>query len=331
MRKAFKFLTLWFIVFSLVVGCTLQTNPSPTLPPFPTPNQTMTALFSTALPTLALTKAASATPTTPPLAKPVTQPTSTLSPTSPVFQVTATPAASATSQPTQVTPPAPTATLDLSYRAGTSASAKFLATTPIIDGDWNDLPAKEYPAEIVVFGASNWKNPDQLSASYRIGWDAKNLYLGVKVHDNVYVQNATGPDLFKGDSLDILIDTNVPSDYFVQKDSPDDFQFGISPGKPDVRGTKEAYRWLPANLAGSLNGVVIASQRNETVKITRYEVAIPWSTLEVKPKSGQHFGFVLSVSDNDNPSQNVQQIMVSNVKTRVMTDPTTWGNLTLAP
>jgi hypothetical protein len=79
------------------------------------------------------------------------------------------------------------------------------------------------------------------------------------------------------------------------------------------------------------SGVVIAAQRNETEQVTRYEVAIPWSVFEVKPKSGQHFGFVLSVSDNDNLSQNVQQKMVSNVKTRILTDPTTWGDLTLAP
>jgi hypothetical protein len=331
MRKVFKFLPFWLSVLILVVGCTLQTNPVPTLPPFPTPNRTMTALFSTPLPSPALTRPAAATPTPTQLATAVTQPTATISPTNPVIQVTATEQATATSQPTQTSPPAPTATADLSHRAGTSTSAKLLATRPVIDGDWNDLPAKEYPAEIVVFGASNWKSRDDLSASFRIGWDAANLYLGVKVHDDVYAQNATGADLFKGDSLEILLDTNVPSDYYVHKDSPDDFQLGISPGKPDVMGTKEAYRWLPASIAGSRSGVVIASQRNQTEHVTRYEVAIPWSVFEVIPKSGQHFGFVLSVSDNDNISQNVQQKMVSNVKTRILTDPTTWGDLTLAP
>ncbi len=77
--------------------------------------------------------------------------------------------------------------------------------------------------------------------------------------------------------------------------------------------------------------MVIASQRNEAEQITRYEVAIPWTVFEVKPKSGQHFGFVLSISDNDNASANAQQTMVSNVKTRILVDPTTWGDLTLAP
>lgn len=333
MRKAYKFLALLLIIFSLVAGCTLQTNPAPTLPPFPTPNRTMTALFATPLPTIALTQpVAVVTATSTQQAVPTTQPTRSQSPTSPAAQATATIAPSATRQPTQpVTQAAPTATLDLSQRGGTSTSAKLLATKPTIDGDWNDLPAKEYPAEIVVYGMNSWQSRDDLSASFRIGWDANNLYLGVKVHDDVYVQNATGADLFKGDSIEVLLDTDVASDYFVKKVSPDDFQLGISPGKTSVSGAKQAYRWMPTNIDGSISSVVIASQRNEAEQITRYEVAIPWTVFEVKPKSGQHFGFVLSISDNDNSSANVQQTMVSNIKTRILVDPTTWGDLTLAP
>jgi hypothetical protein len=295
----------------------------------------MTALFSTPLPTIALTKPAASTPSA------VTAVPTNALPTVQVGQASATPAGSPTSapsatkqpsaQPTSASPTETSTPVDLSQRSGTSVSAKLLAKAPTIDGDWNDLPAKEYPAEIVVFGASNWKNSEDLSASFRLGWDANNLYLGVKVHDDVYAQNASGEDLFKGDSIELLLDTDVAADYYVEDLSPDDFQLGISPGKPDVNGAKSAYRWLPTNLAGSRSNVVIASSRNESEQITRYEVAIPWSNFEVKPKSGQHFGFVLSVSDNDNPTQNLQQTMVSNVKTRILVDPTTWGDLTLAP
>lgn len=328
MRKILKHLPLWLSAFLLVVGCTLQTNPVPTLPPFPTPNRTMTALFSTPLPTIALTKPAASLPTSSQPAVATAQPTAAASPT---IAASATTAPQPTAQAATSSPSETSAPVDLSQRTGTSVSAKLLATPPKIDGDWSDLPPKEYPADFVVYGASNWKNSEDLSASFRIGWDANNLYIGVKVHDDVYVQNASGADLFKGDSIEILLDTNVAGDYYYDSLSPDDFQLGISPGRPDVNGTKEAYRWLPANLAGTRSNVVIASSRSETEKITRYEVAIPWSTFEVTPKSGQHFGFAFSVSDNDNPSQNLQQTLVSNVKSRILTDPTTWGDLTLAP
>ncbi|MDO8969465.1 MAG: sugar-binding protein, partial [Saprospiraceae bacterium] len=207
--------------------------------------------------------------------------------------------------------------------------ASYLSTKPIIDGDWNDLVNKEYPAEIVVYGSTTWKGRDDLGASFRIAWDAINLYIADKVRDDQYVQNATGEDIFKGDSIEILLDTKIADDYYYTKLSPDDFQLGITPGRPNTIGTKEAYLWLPTNIAGARSQVNIAAIRNETEGITRIEAAIPWSIFEITPEAGTHFGFALSVSDNDLSSQNVQQKMVSNVKTRVLTDPTTWGDLTL--
>jgi hypothetical protein len=61
------------------------------------------------------------------------------------------------------------------------------------------------------------------------------------------------------------------------------------------------------------------------------EAAIPWAQLGVIPATGQHFGFTFSVSDNDTPATTVQETMVSNVATRHLTNPTTWGDLTLGP
>jgi hypothetical protein len=59
------------------------------------------------------------------------------------------------------------------------------------------------------------------------------------------------------------------------------------------------------------------------------ELAIPWSTFSVNPYAGQHFGFAFSVSDNDLGGQSVQQSLISNVSTRMLTHPMTWGDLTL--
>jgi len=311
-----------------LVGCNLPTGGNPVEPTFPVPNQTMTALFSTPLPTLVMTQQPGVVTATPSVSSATSAPTlQATTPVEPAPTNTQAPQATATPKPTQALP---SATPDLSHRTVTSVTAAYMSTPPVIDGDWNDLPAKEYPAEIVVFGAANWSGRDDLAASFKIGWDASYLYLGVKVRDDVFVQNATGQDLFKGDSLEVLMDTNVPGDFYYNVDSADDFQLGISPGDQAASGAPEAYLWLPATVAGSrTSSVKIAFNRSDADGITRYEVAIPWSLYAIQPRSGDHYGFALSASDNDNPSKNVQQSMVSNVKTRVLTDPTTWGDLTL--
>jgi hypothetical protein len=316
-----------FLLIFALTACNMPV--SQTQAPFPVPNQTMTALFATALPTIAVTAK-------PGLPSPTPRPTILLPTLTPqVIFNTPTAEVIPTEVPPTATVEAPTPTdaptavvVDLSRRTVTSVTAARLTTKPVIDGDWNDLPDKETPAEILVYG-TGWKGRDDLGASFRIGWDATNLYVAVKIRDDVYVQNATGENIFKGDSIEILMDTKVSDDYFYNKLSPDDYQLGITPGRPDVNGTKEAYLWLPTTIAGSRSQVSIASTRSSADGITRIEAAIPWSVFGVTPKAGMHLGFVLSVSDNDDPSKNVQQKMVSNVKTRVLTDPTTWGDLTL--
>jgi hypothetical protein len=61
----------------------------------------------------------------------------------------------------------------------------------------------------------------------------------------------------------------------------------------------------------------------------RLEAAIPWSVLGITPANGMHLGFAVSVSDNDKADENLQQSMISSTPNRVLTDPTTWGDLTL--
>ena len=208
-------------------------------------------------------------------------------------------------------------------------AANYLNTPPTLDGDWSEWKdiTQEYPANNVTYGRSNWTGEDDLAGSFHVGWDTTYLYVAVKVRDDQYVQNASGENIYKGDSLEILLDSKLRDDYYYSQLSPDDFQLGISPGRPDVNGTREAYLWFPTSVAGSKSGVKIAARSENGVY--RVEAAIPWSLFETTPSVGAHYGFVLSVSDNDNPNENVQQTLVSNAAGRVLTDPTTWGDLEL--
>lgn len=244
------------------------------------------------------------------------------------------PTATKTKKPTRTPTKKPALTrtaTSVPQREGPLVKAAYF--TPKLDGVWDEWTNKAYPAKSVTYGKKNWSGADDLEASFRVGWDADYLYIAAKVIDDTYAQNASGKDLYKGDSLELLIDTNLYGDFRSSELSDDDYQLGISPGKPDVvEGKREAYLWYPSSVAGGRSLVKIAAVKGKDEDgrpIYRVEAAVPWSLLGVTPKAGARYGFAFSVSDNDNTSENVQQSLVSNDAYRVLTDPTTWGELVL--
>jgi len=290
------------------------------VPVTPSGNATLTALFhllETKQPTTTSTVQQAATnipaQDESPSATPEPVPTQTSVPTS-TFTATA----------------MPTPTVSFSgpgMRTGTSIAAVYLDDPPNINGDLGDWDLGLYPASAVVYGAENRKNDADLSSTVVIGWNETYLYIGARVKDDKYVQNATGENIFKGDSVEILLDTNVGSDFYLNQLSIDDYQLGVSPGNPKKGKNPEAYLWFPKNIAGNRSKVLIGVLG--TANGYHIELAIPWSVFNVSPYIGQHFGFAFSVSDNDTPGTTEQQSMISNVVTRLLTSPMTWGDLTL--
>lgn len=192
---------------------------------------------------------------------------------------------------------------------------------------FDDWDLERYTISNVVFGANRWSGADDLSARVMLGWDDHNFYIAARVVDDVYVQGASEEDLFKGDSLEILIDTRVSRDYHQASLSSDDYQLGISPGQPTPGTDTEAYLWYPTSREGSQVKVKIGV--TSTDNGYRIEVRIPWEIFGITPDIGDHYGFAISVSDNDRSGQNVQQSMISSAANRVLTDPRTWGDLVL--
>ena len=253
--KIFKAALILFTIMALA-ACTLpgpQPGPDTTSP---TPNLTMTALFSTPLPTQAgqATATLPAVITATPLATSA-HPANTATARPAAATATAVPPTATAVPPTKTSLP-PTATLDVSHRPGTSVEAASMKA-PTLDGGWTDFPVHDYAIPFAVYGKGNWKNTEDLSASYRIGWDKTNLYIAAKVRDDIYAQNASGADLFKGDSLELLLDTNISGDFFVQQTNSDDYQLGISFGRPDVNGTHDVWLWQPTNVAGARSQVKV--------------------------------------------------------------------------
>ncbi len=315
MTKRYQIILALIVLAMGILACNLPGQQATQTPSEPTPNQTMTALF--AIVTQAL-------PTLPP---PV--PTATSEGHTVASATTAPPTQTVTLAPTLTLAPLVTATkaATAELRTAGKASASFLSTAPTLDGVWDEWKTTAFPARSVVYGSGEHDGKEDLEGSYRIGWDNTYLYLAVKVIDDKYVQNASGTDIFKGDSIELLLDTDLEGDLNSTSLSGDDYQLVISPGKPDPDDPKEVYLYYPSNVAGERPQVKVASMGGDG--LYRVEIAIPWSMYGITPASGQRYGFAVSVSDNDNESSNVQQSMVSNISSRALTDPTTWALLTL--
>ena len=191
----------------------------------PTPDLTLTALFLPLVSTATPPPQASATPTEAASPTPTEAPTNTPEP------------------PT----PTPTITATLPSRPGPQSNAWLLASPPVMDGNWGDWVqnATQYGVDYVVFGKSNWEGTSDLSASYALGWDFNNFYIGVKVHDDKYVQNASGSEMWQGDGVELQLDTNLFGDFYVNTMNIDDFQMGFSPGLGSIGGAPEATLYMP--------------------------------------------------------------------------------------
>ncbi len=344
MSGTFKRVMGIIIIAMVLLSCNLSTAAEPVVPTVvevssPTPEHTPTdALPPTFPPPIALPTETSIPPTETSTDVPTATSTSTIEiatvtltntvipfdpnstptppPTIPAAYSFVTQQASFTRTPTALPP---------STRSDSVVTA--IQFTPMMDGDWSDWPNAESPAGYVVFGLSNWKNSADLNSSFKAAYDGNYLYIAVKIVDDVYSQISTGYNLYLGDSLEVLMDTNYDGDFYTKNLSPDDYQIGISPGKKVIEGEKEAYLYYPATIRGSLSQVLIASRSIDN----GYEVeaAIPWSVFNVQPYSGMHFGFAVSVSDDDNPGKAAQDSMVSSARNRRFLNPTTWGDLIL--
>ena len=327
------------IVLVVLTGCTLPGFSTPTPFSFPTPDKTMTALFepTQAAPATSASDSSSGsdgdqateTPKEVPTNTPEPEETTEVEPTNtPDLTVTA---------PTEVSYVGP------AVRSGPSIKAEYM-TLAVMDGNltgWE--PPIQKVINKVVFGADKWTNEQDASGTVVAGWDEKYLYLGVRVKDKNYVQEATKEKIYLGDSIEILFDRYVSADYYLQAMTADDYQIGISPGKGGILictitngkvavtcdpKPPEAYMWFPKTDAGVKDEIKIGVIGNEDGY--NIEFKIPWKLLGVtKPAAGDHYGFAISINDNDKDGTQTQQTVVSNVATRYYSDPTTWGDLYL--
>lgn len=239
---------------------------------------------------------------------------------------TETPDAESTEAPADVSEEVPYASTPAVAVDG-GVEAYYLDDAPVIDADLTDWDAEMYSMPYVVYGSEYYANEADLSGQFKVGWDSTYLYLGVVVFDTRYTQTSTGNLLYLGDSLEILLDTDLTGDETVEELNGDDYQIGISAGNLHDVVIPEAFMWYPSSRMASLTTVEIAGALIENGWVV--EVAIPWSEVGVTPADSMTFGFLLSISDNDMQYTNAQQSVVSFSEGRELQNPTSWSELLL--
>ena len=193
---------------------------------------------------------------------------------------------------------------------------------------WEGFPA--YFSGHRVYAHPSWDGSEDLRAYWRLGWGNDYLYVFVLVLDDVHVQTQTGNQIFRGDSLEIQIDTNRAAklDYA----TPAIFQIALSPGNfADI--PPSAFRFQGNNqrqIRDAPGHAIIVNARQAENGYTLI-AAIPWRDLNVTPYAGLVLGATLNANDNDTPGTAVQEVMMSNVPGRALYNPSTWGTLTLRP
>lgn len=214
---------------------------------------------------------------------------------------------------------------------GNVALAQRVARPPAIDGDlgeWADGPVVE--SRYVVYTEAGWDGTVDVAARWRLAWDDDALYLGVAVEDDAHVQMQADTDLFKGDSVEIQLDTGRVDGRPPSLDA-DTYQCILSPG--DFEKLAPAWQCFRGNDRGEMKPVAADSARLAARPSGAgyvIEASVGWRDLGVAAEAGRTFGAAFSVTDTDTPGARAQEVFLSNVAARRWSDPTTWGILRLA-
>ena len=175
-----------------------------------------------------------------------------------------------------------------------------------IDGDledWNMVPDKIIlnGKDHVTYGTDKWKDKTDLSATVQLAWRPEALWMAATVTDDIFRQTQRGMNLWKGDHIELYLDTAPDTDPAQKNFGDRQFLVALSPGNFNRTGDAltdikpEIYVFLPAGT--SAEGSQIAARRTPNGYII--EAAIPWKIFNFKPQTGLPLALEAAVSDTD--------------------------------
>ncbi|AEE97260.1 OmpL47-type beta-barrel domain-containing protein [Mahella australiensis] len=187
--------------------------------------------------------------------------------------------------------------------------------------EWNDAMSFTLDKAWQVKGMSDWGGPNDLSAKGYIKWDTDYLYIGVSVIDNIHYNIYPPSQNWAGDSIQFSIDPGRAQGPGILPHTENNIALRSDTGTVTITGGFGA--------AGLTNSI-IKVMRNDSSKVTSYEMAISWSDIlptGMTPKSGTDLGFSLLVNDNDETGRRGWIEYMSGIG--ASKDPTLYGDLIL--
>lgn len=176
--------------------------------------------------------------------------------------------------------------------------------------------------ENVVYGRDNWKGADDLSAKAYLGYDKANIYLYAEVRDDRHVFWDSASDMWKGDHLEMWL--NSPGSELV-------LQLGFQPG--DFNAEKpSAYIWHPKKLDKNVREHLIKKIELAATKIDggyALEAKIPATVFgRVSLEKGLELRLAVNAGDTDD-KENLHKVLMSSSPVLSKKRPHTFGKLVL--
>lgn len=139
---------------------------------------------------------------------------------------------------------------------------------------------------------TGYNGEHDLSGQVQLRWDSVYFYLTAAVRDDAFSYPSSDMNIWQNDSIQFSLAPGVPGD------SQSWFEYGISqtPEGPQI------YRWI--SMQGGATGLVskgtLNVTRDETGKVTSYQLALPWSEIyPIQAAANQALSFSMLVNDND--------------------------------
>jgi len=215
------------------------------------------------------------------------------------------------------------------YRAQNDASGKPIFsykcyTPPVIDASIEEWEVYEKFSNFVpTIKKENYTSHTDISGTFYSCWDEGNLYFAIQAVDDVFSQAYTGKQLNNGDSVVIVLDTDLEGDFNIQFLNSDDYQIEFSPGNFSDISTEAFMRW-PTNAPPQ--GTTIRSARLSNGYLI--EASIPWYNFpNYTAQDEDILGFTVSILDTDHLQST--ELVISSSKQFDFNNVFTLGNLVL--
>jgi LmbE family N-acetylglucosaminyl deacetylase len=186
-----------------------------------------------------------------------------------------------------------------------SLTAPRVSIAPMIDGDLADMQtfARGEIGPQDVWWRRPAKDAADLSADFYVGYDARFLYVGARVRDEMVVCNIAPDDVkaqLRSDAIGITVDPSGAS-----RDTSTTLQAAAFPCTTAgfaARGFRDAdARQGP--MEETAPGMQVASKR--TADGYDFEAAIPWSVMPKAPVAGDEIGLNIVLYDGDDKDARV--------------------------